>query len=123
MTLQNAGSAAGKIVATDDDPQLLAALTYTLRKAGYTVFAIYNGLYATEAALRVPRVDLIVANTRIQGISVVELIRRVREATPDLPILHIGEPLSESFPRVANLREPWTQERLLELVEELVNPR
>ena len=58
-----------------------------------------------------------------QGISIVELIRRVREATPDLPILHIGEPLAESFPRVANLREPWTEERLLELVEELVNTR
>jgi DNA-binding response OmpR family regulator len=122
LTLPSAG-ASKLILATDDDPKLLAAVTYTLRDAGHTVFAIYNAIYAAEAVLRVPRLDLLVANTRMRGMSIVELVRSVREARPDLPILHIGEPLDESFPGVANLREPWTGEQLLELVWRMVHPR
>jgi response regulator RpfG family c-di-GMP phosphodiesterase len=123
MTGFSAGSEPAHIIATDDDPKLLAAVTNTLRDAGYTVFALYNGISATEAALRVPRLDLIVANTRIQGVSIVELIRRVREARPDIPVLHFGEPVQEPFPLVANLREPWTEEQLLGLVAELLHRR
>lgn len=52
-----------------------------------------------------------------------ELIRRVREARPDIPILHIGEPLEDAYPLMANLREPWTEERLLELVAKLLHSR
>jgi DNA-binding response OmpR family regulator len=123
LTPPSAGGAPKLILATDDDPKLLAAVTYTLRDAGYTVFAIYNAIYAVEAALQVPRLDLLVANTRLQGMSIVDLIRSVREVKPDLPILHVGEPLDDSFPGVANLREPWTDEQLLSLVGELVHPR
>jgi CheY-like chemotaxis protein len=120
VTHPNAGPARAQIVATDDDPELLAALTYTLRDAGFTVFALYNGIYAYEAAVRIPHLDLLIANTRMTGIGITELIRRVRDDRPDLPILHVGEPLEESFPGVASLREPWTDEQLLELVRELV---
>jgi DNA-binding response OmpR family regulator len=123
VTPSTEAPAPAHIVATDDDPKLLAELTYTLRHAGYTVFAIYNGVYAAEAALRVPRLDLLIANTRMQGMSLVELIRSVRDGRPGLPIMHVGEPLDESFTGVANLSEPWTDEQLLNLVGELVNPR
>jgi response regulator RpfG family c-di-GMP phosphodiesterase len=109
-----------QIVATDDDPSVLAAVTYTLRDAGYTVFALYTATSAYEAVVRAPGVDLLVANTRMPDMSIAELIRRVRERRPDVPILHIGEPLPDAFPGVANLREAWTKDQLLEKVRELV---
>ena len=44
-----------RIVAADDDPKLLANVTYTLRDAGHIVFAAYNGLSAFQlATTRVP---------------------------------------------------------------------
>lgn len=85
------------------------------------MFALYNGIYACAQAVRVPGLDLLIANTRLAGMTITELIRQVRQAKPSLPILHLGEPLAESFLEVVNLAEPWTDEQLLDHVLKLVN--
>lgn len=112
-----------RIVVTDDDPQLMAFLVDTLRKAGHCVFAAYDGNSACELALLVPDLDCLITNTRWGVVSNRELIRLVRAKRPGLPILHIGEPMSNPdglLDDVQTLQEPFTPDQLLDKVRELV---
>jgi DNA-binding response OmpR family regulator len=115
-----------RIVATDDDPILLAVVVSTLRNAGHCVFAAYDGDSACEIALLIPDLQLLITNTRLGTMSSRELIRRVRQEKPELPILHVGEPLPEAdrpLLDVPTLPEPFTPEQLLAAVEALVGKR
>jgi len=112
-----------RIVATDDDPQLLAWVVTCLRNAGHCVFAAYDGDSACEIALLIPDLQLLITNTRLGTMSSRELIRRVRREKPELPILHVGDPVPEAeglLLDVPTLREPFTPEQLLTAVEALV---
>ena len=114
---------AWRIVVTDDDPNLMAFLVSVLQNAGNCVFAAYDGNSACELALMLPRLDLLVTNTRLGTVSARELIRRVRAANPELPILHIGEPLPDPDGLLAglpSLAEPFTEAQLLAQVRGLL---
>jgi CheY-like chemotaxis protein len=111
-----------RIVVTDDDPRLLTRVVRTLRSAGYCVFAAYDGASACELALLIPELDLLITNTRLGDISGRELILHVRERRPELPILHLGDPLADPDGRlndVPSLREPFTPEQLIEAAGKL----
>lgn len=97
-------------------------MTYALRDAGHIVYAAYNGFIALQQATSIPDLDLLITNTRLRGLNAPELIRRVRESRPGLPILHIGDPLpvDEMTRNVPNLREPVTAEALLEEIAALL---
>lgn len=115
-----------RIVATDDDPKLLAVVVTALRDAGDCVFAAYDGESACEIALLIPDLQLLVTNTRLGTMSSRELIKRVRQEKPELPILHVGGPLPEAddlLRDVPTLREPFTPEQLLAAVEAVVGTR
>jgi DNA-binding response OmpR family regulator len=112
-----------RIVVTDDDPNLMAFLVGTLRDAGHCVFAAYDGDSACELALLIPDLDLLVTNTRWGIVSNRELIRQVRSKKPELPILHIGEPMPNPdglLDDVPALRQPFTGNELLGKVRDLV---
>ena len=115
-----------RIVATDDDPELLAVVVTTLRDAGHCVFAAYDADSACEIALLIPDLRLLITNTRLGTLSSRELIRRVRREKPELPILHVGDPVPDAeglLLDVPTLREPFTAEQLLTAVEALVRGR
>jgi CheY-like chemotaxis protein len=115
-----------RIVAADDDPMLLAFVATTLRDAGHCVFAAYDTESACELALELHDVDLMITNTRLGTVSVRELVRAVRRDKPDLPILHVGEPLPNPdglLDDVPNLPEPFTAETLLAAVQQLLARR
>ena len=108
---------------TDYDPKLIAFLVSALRKAGNCVFAAYDGNSACELALMLPKLDLLVTNTRLGTVSARELIRRVRAEKPGLPILHIGEPLPDPdglLADVPSLAEPFTEAQLLAQIRGLL---
>jgi DNA-binding response OmpR family regulator len=115
-----------RIVAADDDPMLLALVVTTLRDAGHCVFAAYNAESACELALELNDVDLLITNTRLGTVSARELVRAVRQKKPDLPILHLGEPLPNPdglLDDVPNVPEPFTAETLLAAVQQLLARR
>lgn len=112
-----------RIVVTDDDPKLMAFLVGTLRSAGHCVFAAYDGDSASELALLIPDLDLLVTNTRWGIVSNRELIQLVRSKRPGLPILHIGDPMANTdglLDDVPALREPFTADQLIEVVRRLI---
>ena len=112
-----------RIVVTDDDPNLMAFLVETLRDAGHCVFAAYDGRSACELALLIPDLALLVTNTRWGAVTNRELIKQVRSKRPELPILHIGEPMPNPdglLDDVPALPPPFSAEQLLAKVRDLV---
>lgn len=113
-----------RIVVTDDDPRLLAQWSSILRGAGHIVFAAYNGFVAWQEACTIPDLDLLITNTRLSGLDAPELIRRVRQVRPQLPILHIGNDLPAEgwIGMVPSLSEPVSPASLLAKVADLLAP-
>lgn len=112
-----------RIIVTDDNPDKLFALTNTLREAGHCVFAAYDGESALELVAQLPRIDLLITNTRLGFVDGPELMRRTRELRPGMPILHVvhrGTSEEAGPPDVLTLREPFTPIQLLTAVGSLL---
>ena len=118
------GSREGRrIVVTDDSRSKLSVVSDALREAGHCVFAAYDGASALELVVQLPFIDMLVTNTRLGVVDGPELIRRAREARPDLPIIHVVHDGSDEVaapPDVLTLREPFTPEELLAAVRGLL---
>jgi CheY-like chemotaxis protein len=83
---------ARRILVVDDEPMVRALIARVLTDAGYEVVAVANGQAALDAARGAEApFDMIVTNNYMPGLSGSELIQRVREDFPDLPILHIDD--------------------------------
>jgi CheY-like chemotaxis protein len=108
-----------RIVIADEDPTVVQFVIQTLRKDGNAVFHAYDALSAVQLAVSLDRCDLLISNTRVEGMPGVELIRQLRRRLPDLPILYVAnigrstpELEAQLPPGVLILREPFTAEEL-----------
>jgi DNA-binding response OmpR family regulator len=113
------------IVVADEKPVLLAMMVRALRSADHCVFQAYDGQAAYELALALRDIDLLVTNTHMPGLNGPELIHRVRELLPTLPILYIkNEGVAATPPglpaNVPTLSEPFTADQLLAAVRPLL---
>jgi two-component system cell cycle sensor histidine kinase/response regulator CckA len=113
-----------RIIVADDNPEKIFALSQTLREAGHCVFSAYDGGSALELVAVLPRIDLLVTNSRLGFVDGPTLMQRTRELDPGLPILHLVDRGSDADegqpPDVVTLREPFTPEQLLTAVESLL---
>lgn len=76
------------ILLVDDDQSLRRVMEYSLAESGYVVRAVGNG----EAALRLfgkEAFDAVVTDITMPGISGMEVLRKVRESDPTLPVIII----------------------------------
>jgi CheY-like chemotaxis protein len=81
---------AGGILLVDDDPDVRAVAAAMLRDAGHTVIEAGSGGAALERLDQGgPRIDLLIADLVMPGMSGFELARAARQGRPDLPILFI----------------------------------
>jgi DNA-binding response OmpR family regulator len=108
-----------RIVVADEDREVVDQIVSTLREDGHTVFAAYDVLSAVQLANELRTIDLIISNTKVQGIDGVGLILRLRQERPGLPIIYLANtgrstPEVEAAlpPDVPILREPFTAEQL-----------
>jgi two-component system NtrC family response regulator len=86
------GLVAHRILVVDDEPMVRALITRALTDDGFEVVAVANGLDALDAARTAEaEFHLIVTNNYMPGLSGPELIARVRQDFPSLPILHIDD--------------------------------
>lgn len=83
---------APRILVVDDEPMVRALIARALSDEGYVVVTVANGHAALDAA-RAAEVgfDLLVTNHYMPGLDGPELIARVRQDFPTLPILHIDD--------------------------------
>ena len=108
-----------RIVIADEDPLVVQLVTQTLRQDGNAVFHAYDALSAVQLAFSLDRCDLLISNTRVEGLSGVELIHRLRTRLPKLPILYLANVRRSTAEAEAQLpcgvpilREPFTAEEL-----------
>jgi CheY-like chemotaxis protein len=81
-----------RILVVDDEPMVRALIARALSDEGYEVVAVANGRDALDAARGAQAAfDLIITNNYMPGLSGAELISRVREDFPNLPILHVDD--------------------------------
>jgi DNA-binding response OmpR family regulator len=117
-----------RIVIADEDPTLVQFVIRTLRKDGNAVFHAYDALSALQLATSLDRCDLLISNTRVEGVPGVELIHELRKRHPDLPILYVAN-MGRSNPEIEShlpsgvpiLREPFTAEELRAAVRPFVS--
>jgi DNA-binding response OmpR family regulator len=121
---------ARRILVADEDPQVVAFVIQTLRRDGNAVFHAYDALSAAELALSLTRCDLVVTNTRVDGVPGIDLIRYLRERLPQLPILYLANNgrstpvIEQQLPAdVPILREPFTADELRATVHALLDGR
>jgi two-component system cell cycle response regulator CpdR len=90
--LPREGLVAHRILVVDDEPMVRALIARALIDDGFEVVAVANGLAALDAARTTEAgFDLIVTNNYMPGLSGAELIARVRQDFPSLPILHVDD--------------------------------
>jgi DNA-binding response OmpR family regulator len=77
------------ILVMEDDLNVAKGLEMVLSEVGYEVFIAETGKRALEA-FRQGRFDLLVADIRLPDISGMEIIRQVRENTPDTEVIAIS---------------------------------
>jgi CheY-like chemotaxis protein len=83
---------APRILVVDDEPMVRALIARALSDEGYEVVAVANGRAALDAAQGAEiGFDLIITNNYMPGLNGPELVARVRQDFPSLPILHIDD--------------------------------
>jgi PAS domain S-box-containing protein len=120
-----AGGGRETILIVEDEPAVRRVAERALVKHGYTVLGAGDGATALEAVLRGDtKVDLIMTDACMPGLSGAELYERLRAAGVRVPVLftsgHSGrDALSTSLPEgVPFLGKPWTIPDLLAKVRE-----
>jgi CheY-like chemotaxis protein len=117
---------AQRILVVDDEPMVRTLIARALTDEGYEVVAVADGRAALDAARGAEvEFDLIVTNNYMPGLSGPELISRVRQDFPHLPILHIDDisrrPTAESLPGdVPTVYKPFSIATLREAVRKLL---
>ncbi len=79
---------AARILFIDDDRSGREVALFNLRKAGYEVTAASDGQEGL-AAFAAGSFDLVVTDVKMPGISGIDVLRRVRGRSPDVPVLVI----------------------------------
>ena len=92
------------------------------------VFHAYDVLSAVQLAHELPICDLLLSNTKVQGIDGVDLILRLRRSRPDVPIIYLANTgrsspeLEATLPLdVPIVREPFTAEKLRAAVDAMLD--
>jgi two-component system response regulator HydG len=77
---------AERILVVDDDAAMRRSVAIMLRREGYAVHEAAGGAAALEGLEREP-VDLVVTDLRMNGTSGLDVLRRVKQATPDVEVI------------------------------------
>ncbi len=119
-----------RIVIADEDQSVVQFVVQTLRKDGNAVFHAYDALSAVQLASALDRCDLLMSNTRVEGMPGIELIRELRARMPALPIIYIANigrttaELEAQLPvGMPIIREPFTVEELRDAVRPFLSVR
>jgi DNA-binding response OmpR family regulator len=117
-----------RVIVADEDREAVAQIVKVLRKDGHVVFHAYDVLSAVQLARELPTCDLVISNTKVEGIDGVGLIVRLRKDRPELPIIYLANtgrstPEVEAAlpPDVPIIREPFTDAKLRAAVNAMLD--
>jgi DNA-binding NtrC family response regulator len=76
------------ILLIDDEPIALSNMSHVLEREGYAVTACENG-ESGLAAMQHTEFDIVLTDLRMPGIDGMDVLRHIRETTPDVPVIMI----------------------------------
>jgi two-component system response regulator HydG len=122
-------SARPKVLLVDDETGILEVLQVLFRGEGYDVVMGRSGKEALEA-LATERPDLVVTDIRMPGVSGLEVLARVRELDPEIPVILMTAQASlQSAVRAVNegayyyLQKPFANDDLLAICKRALEAR
>ncbi len=90
-----------KILLVDDDPAILKIFQLLLTTEGHEVLATGSGEEAVKLVQQ-ESIDLLVSDVRMSPMDGFEVLRRVREAQPDILVLMVSAYASEASVKKAS---------------------
>jgi len=117
-----------RLLLVEDDPTLRQALTFNLAREGYEVTSAADGEAALEAA-RNERLDLILLDVMLPGMSGVEVLRVLRREGVTTPVIILSAK-GDEIDRVVGLKigaddyvaKPFSRPELLARIEAVLLP-
>jgi CheY-like chemotaxis protein len=104
-----------RVLVVDDDPLILASTAAMLEDIGHLVVEASSAARALEVLRLGPRIDLIITDQVMPGMTGIELVRQVRRDWPGIPVIlssgYADLPASESVP-VPRMAKPYQQAEL-----------
>lgn len=76
----------GTVLVVDDDPQVLESVTLLMGAYGYTALPCSSGTEAIDVLGR-SRVDAVLSDIVMPGMSGIDLLKRVHDIDPELPVM------------------------------------
>lgn len=119
------------ILVIEDEPAVRALVSEVLESVGYTVLAAAQGQAAIELSRQYAgRIDLVVSDVRMPGLSGYDVVERLRLLRPEMPVLFMSAynddarvmAASESA-AFAYLQKPFTPDALIRRVRECLDQR
>ncbi len=114
------------ILAVDDDALILVNTAAMLEDLGHQVTTAYSGREALTALARLERVDLVVTDQAMPGMTGTELVAAIRRERPGLPVLlatgYAELPDGEGAD-VPRLNKPFLQAHLHQAIAEVMRSR
>jgi DNA-binding NtrC family response regulator len=80
------GTAEGRVLLVDDQPEVRRVVRRNLTKAGYVVVEAWNGRVAIELA-HASSFDLVISDVRMPDIDGLDLLAALHELDPNLPVV------------------------------------
>jgi CheY-like chemotaxis protein len=112
-----------RILVIDDEPALCELVARMLRQEGYLVVTACNGLTGWELISSAESFDLVITDSHMPGMSGHELVQRLREHSPTLPIVHLTGSLRSAVglpSDVPTLLKPFDLPQLVPTVRNLL---
>lgn len=110
------------ILIVDDELELLVTLEHILKKAGYNILTAPNG-NAALAIIKSTPVDIVISDVRMPSGGGIELLEKVRERDPDIPVVLLITGFTDVEPEEAIkkgaqgvLQKPFSKQALLKII-------
>jgi CheY-like chemotaxis protein len=111
------------ILVVDDDLLVSTGTAAMLEDLGHTVIEAHSGVAALDVLGSDVRIDLVITDHAMPGMTGLELARRIEAGYPGLPvILATGYAELPEDVRLPRLGKPFRQEELLAAIAEVVAP-
>ncbi len=114
------------ILAVDDDALILVNTAAMLEDLGHYVTTAYSGREALAALARLERVDLVVTDQAMPGMTGTELVAEIRRERPGLPVLlatGYAELADGGMSDLPRLNKPFLQAHLDRAIAEVMRRR
>jgi len=118
-----------RILIVDDEPDILKAVTFRVKKAGYETLTADNGIEAVNVA-QGETPDLIILDHKLPGMNGLEVYQKLKESdkTASIPIVLLtasegSEDLASKMEEIGAehlLSKPYEAQELLNRIKELV---